>query len=98
VAELSVAFQAAVVYYEDLCQSAGEAPEKTLIGSFNVRLGPELHRAAHRQAMCEGKSLNQFVQDAVAHEVRESTPSYSAGRSQAAAPKPKPGSHGRGRI
>jgi predicted HicB family RNase H-like nuclease len=98
VAELSVAFHAAVQDYEELCRSAGKDPEKTLKGSFNVRLGPELHRAAHRQAVCEGKSLNQFVQDAVAREVRERSPEYGTGRLQAAAPKPKRVARGHGRT
>jgi len=95
--ELIEAFHEAVEDYLSVCTRAGKPPEKSMKGSFNVRLGPELHREAHRRAVAEGKSLNQFVQDAVVREVRERSMEYDAGSSVAATVKPKPGSRGQGR-
>ena len=45
--------------------------EKSFKGSFNVRLNPELHKKAYRIAMIEGKTLNQFILQAVEHEVKQ---------------------------
>jgi predicted HicB family RNase H-like nuclease len=76
VAELEAAFREAVEDYKALCSMAGKEPEKGFKGTFNVRIRPDLHRMASRQATREGKTLNQFVQDAVEREVRERSPEY----------------------
>jgi len=54
--------------YLELCQLNGKAPEKAYKGSFNVRIKPELHKKAAQMAMAiiEGKSLNQYVEEAIA--------------------------------
>jgi predicted HicB family RNase H-like nuclease len=77
VAELEAAFRETVDDYKSLCSSAGKALEKSFKGTFNVRIRSDLHRLACRQATREGKTLNQFVQDAVEREVREPSPEYS---------------------
>ncbi len=46
VAELDAAFHEAVDDYLATCQSLGQTPEKPCKGSFNVRVGHELHLAA----------------------------------------------------
>jgi predicted HicB family RNase H-like nuclease len=76
VKDLTLSFAEAVDDYIGLCEKAEKRPEKSFKGSFNVRIHPKLHRLAYRQALREGKTLNQFIQDAVEHEVRERSPDY----------------------
>jgi predicted HicB family RNase H-like nuclease len=71
VAELKKSFEESVDDYIELCKKANKAPEKSFKGSFNVRLNPELHKKAYRIAMIEGKTLNQFILQAVEHEVKQ---------------------------
>jgi predicted HicB family RNase H-like nuclease len=40
---------------------------KSFKGTFNVRIKPELHSKAFEQATLSGKTLNQFVQEAIEH-------------------------------
>lgn len=65
VAELKAAYEEAVEDYIELCQLNGKEPEKTYKGSFNIRIRPELHKQAVQLALIEGKSLNQFIEDAI---------------------------------
>ncbi len=69
VAELKHAFEEAVNDYIELCRLHQKKPEKTYKGSFNVRIKPELHKMAVQKAMLEGKSLNQFIEDAIEKKV-----------------------------
>ena len=62
VSELVKSFEGAVEDYLDLCNQTGKKPEKSYRGSFNVRIPPELHRKAVREAISHGVSLNQFIQ------------------------------------
>ena len=71
VAELKKSFKESVDDYIEICKKANKAPEKSFKGSFNVRLNPELHKKAYRIAMIEGKTLNQFILQAVEHEVKQ---------------------------
>lgn len=66
VTELKAAFEEAVEDYLELCQMNGKEPEKAYKGSFNVRIKPELHKKAAQMAIIEGKSLNQYVEEAIA--------------------------------
>jgi predicted HicB family RNase H-like nuclease len=59
--ELRQSFQSAVDGYLDTCKELGEEPEKPFKGSFNVRIGSELHREAAVAASQDGISLNEFV-------------------------------------
>jgi predicted HicB family RNase H-like nuclease len=67
VAELKSAFEEAVEDYLELCNLNGKEPEKMYKGSFNIRIRPELHKQAAQRASIEGKSLNQFVEEAIEH-------------------------------
>ncbi len=80
VKELRRAFEDAVEDYRELCRKTNKEPLKSFKGSFNVRMTPELHKKAYRMAIQQGVSLNQFVQTAVEHEVRESEEQYGADR------------------
>ena len=71
VSELKKSFEEAVDDYIEICQRENRPSEKSFKGSFNVRLNPDLHKKAFRIAMIEGKTLNQFVLQAVEHEISQ---------------------------
>lgn len=58
-------FHAAVDEYLACCAKNKKQPEKPFKGSFNVRLGANLHRRAALAASVRGISLNALVEDAV---------------------------------
>lgn len=58
-------FHNAVDEYLEYCNANGKKPEIPFKGSFNVRIQPELHRAAALTASARGKTLNAFVEDAI---------------------------------
>ena len=62
-------FQAAVDDYLAFCEEVGKEPEKEFKGTFNIRIDPELHRAAAFAAYAMGISLNQYVAQAIADEL-----------------------------
>ncbi|WP_312972952.1 type II toxin-antitoxin system HicB family antitoxin [Atlantibacter sp.] len=63
--ELEAAFIEAVTDYLETCKAIGKTPEKPMSGTFNVRVGPELHRKAFLAASCDGTTLNDFVKSAI---------------------------------
>jgi predicted HicB family RNase H-like nuclease len=69
VKKLQSAFKEAVNDYISLCASKNKLPYKSFKGSFNVRISPELHAKAFKKAMIEGKSLNEFIEAAIAKEM-----------------------------
>lgn len=58
-------FHSAVDDYLAYCADMKKEPDKPFKGSFNVRVSPELHKAAVIKANEEGKSLNVFVSEAL---------------------------------
>ena len=62
-------FHGAVDDYLALCEAQGTEPEKAYKGSFNVRISPELHKAAVIAALRDQISLNSFVENAIANAV-----------------------------
>ena len=70
VIELKASFHEAVDDYLALARAAGKPAEKSYRGSLNIRLKPDIHRRANRLALMKGKTLNQFISDAVEHEVQ----------------------------
>lgn len=54
----------------DMCAEDGVEPLKAYSGKFNVRLPPELHADVATAAAAEGKSLNQWVVEALGREVQ----------------------------
>jgi len=58
-------FQSAVDEYLEFCSKNNVKPEKPFKGSFNVRIGAELHRKATLAASMQGVSLNTFVESAI---------------------------------
>lgn len=69
VPELKKAFYEAVDDYIEIATENGKKPEKTFRGSLNIRLKPDVHKKANRLALIEGKTLNQFINEAVEHEI-----------------------------
>lgn len=69
VPQLKAAFHEAVDDYIEIAHANGKQPEKTYRGSLNIRLKPEVHKKANRLALIRGKTLNQFINDAVEHEI-----------------------------
>jgi len=58
-------FHNAIDEYLEFCFINDIVPEKPFKGSFNVRIGTELHRKAVLAASAQGVSLNTFVEDAI---------------------------------
>ena len=71
VASLVEDFHSAVDEYEEYCMQKGKKPDKPYKGTFNVRIQPELHRAAAMQAALEGKTLNAFVEESIRSSLHE---------------------------
>jgi len=64
-AEIRAAFEQAVDRYLAYCEKIGKAANKPYSGSFNVRVGPDLHRRASQAAFLKGITLNQYVSRAL---------------------------------
>ena len=71
--ELRKAFSDSVEDYLEYCAERGENPEKPYSGKFLVRVGPELHKALAIQARKRGKSLNNWLNDALHKIVKKNT-------------------------
>ena len=69
---LVAAFHEEVDDYIAFCRQVGKEPEKSFKGTFNVRIDPDLHRRAAIRATLQGINLNQFVANAIMHELDES--------------------------
>ena len=65
VAAITKDFQDAIEEYLDFCAKNNKTPEKSFKGSFNVRIGSDLHRKATLAASAKGMTLNAFVEDAI---------------------------------
>jgi len=60
-AELKAAFHEAVDAYLQHCEEKGINPEKPCSGTFNVRVGTQLHQDATKLAYRHNISLNEVV-------------------------------------
>ena len=70
VEKLKRAFREAVEDYLVLCSETGKEVFKSFKGTFNVRLNPDLHSKAFEHATLEGKTLNQFVKEAIEQKLK----------------------------
>lgn len=70
VKELRKDFEEAIDSYIEHCQRYNKEPQKQYSGSFNIRINPELHREASLLSKLKDMSLNQFVEKAIAKEVK----------------------------
>ena len=62
-------FHDAVDEYLEFCTKNGKEPEKPFKGSFNIRIGADLHRKLAITASTRGVSLNSLVEDAIRRSV-----------------------------
>lgn len=53
----------------EICEEKGIEPVKQFSGKFNARISPELHEKLVITATAQGKSLNEFVRQAIEHEL-----------------------------
>jgi predicted HicB family RNase H-like nuclease len=67
--ELENSFHEAVDQYLAFCEEIGKAPSITCSGTFNVRVGTDLHTKAVLSAKKSGMTLNEFVKSAVQEKV-----------------------------
>lgn len=61
VQELTKQFEIEIDDYLAFCKEVGKDPDKTIKGTFNVRVGAELHREALLKSTNDGCSLNDVV-------------------------------------
>ncbi|MGO4416792.1 type II toxin-antitoxin system HicB family antitoxin [Cupriavidus sp. KB_39] len=71
VGEIEAAFREAVDAYVAFCAEHGKEPCGTYKGSFNVRVGPDLHRKAVVAARKNHQTLNEYVKCAIEHVLYE---------------------------
>ncbi len=67
VSSLKRSFQQAVNEYLEFCQKKNKRPEVPYKGSFNVRVGYDLHKRAAAYAAEHDKKLNTVVTEALEH-------------------------------
>lgn len=72
--KLEEAFQEAVDRYVAYCEKTGKSPNKPYSGSFNVRVGEDLHRAACVAAAEYGQNLNEFVCSSISEKLAQRHP------------------------
>jgi predicted HicB family RNase H-like nuclease len=66
---LREAFTEAVDDYLSLCEAEGREPEKPFKGSFNIRVGQDLHRKAALYAGSHKMSLNSLLTQALSEKL-----------------------------
>lgn len=71
VAKLKSAFREAVLDYVEICKETGKEVFRSFKGSFNIRVDPELLSKAFEVALLEGKTLNQFVKEAIEQRIQQ---------------------------
>ena len=69
VTELKQAFQDSIDDYLDFCASEGREPEKPFSGDVRLRVEPELHRDIYISAKRSGKSMNEWLKEALRQSV-----------------------------
>lgn len=71
VTEIKRAFIDSIEDYLAFCEERHEQPDRPFSGKFNLRLDPTLHRQLYIEAKSSGKSLNQWVIEAIRHHLHE---------------------------
>lgn len=69
VKDLKRRFQEAVDDYINFCKKNGNPILKSLMGTFNIRIKPDIHQRAALTAIQKNISLNQLVQQAIEREL-----------------------------
>ena len=71
VSEIKEMFHQSIDNYLQLCKEIGKDPEKEFKGTFNVRISSENHKRAALAARKKNITLNQFVSNAIQHELNK---------------------------
>ena len=66
VAELRAAFEEAVEDYLETCERLGRKPQRPCSGKLTLRIPPDIHASVAAAADVSGKSVNQWVAEALA--------------------------------
>jgi len=70
-AELENAFHESVDDYLETCEMLGKTPDKTMSGSFNIRVGTELHKQLYIKSKEKDISLNDFIKSLLTKGIEE---------------------------
>ena len=70
--ELKATFESEIDGYLEFCAEVGKVPDKTMTGSFNVRIGENLHKQALIRSKADKVSLNDVIKKAVDQYVNSS--------------------------
>ena len=68
---IKTSFEEAVDHYLAYCQDTGKPANKPYSGTFNVRVGQELHRKAVEVAYHQGITLNDFVAQSIKNAIEK---------------------------
>lgn len=60
-ADIKESFENAIDSYLEFCKEVGKIAEKPCSGTFNVRIGSELHRKVAKEAFTQSLGLNEFI-------------------------------------
>ncbi len=70
-ASLRKEFRNSLKVYLEVCKEKGIAPTKEYSGKFNLRIPPRLHGEIAARASAAGKSINQWVSEALKQSIQE---------------------------
>jgi predicted HicB family RNase H-like nuclease len=76
--DIENAFHEAVDDYLEDCKFLGVDPDKSLSGTFNVRVSPELHKEISKKSTLLDISLNQYVSQALEYYVHHGEEIHSS--------------------
>ena len=68
---LQAEFESAVEDYLATCKELGRSPDKPFKGTFNIRVGSELHQKLARHAALKHASINDIVKQALIESLGE---------------------------
>ena len=68
--ELENDFKDSVDDYLATCKALNREPKKPFKGSFNIRIGQELHEKAAKKSAESGKSLNDYIKDVISKDIQ----------------------------
>lgn len=69
--DIKISFEDAVDHYLSYCQETGKPANKPYSGTFNIRVGQELHRKAVESAYHRAITLNEFVIQSIQKEIEQ---------------------------
>ncbi|HAS6145013.1 TPA: toxin-antitoxin system HicB family antitoxin [Vibrio vulnificus] len=69
--ELEEAFHDSVDDYLETCEMLGKEPDKTMSGSFNIRVGSDLHKKLYIKSKEKNVSLNDLVKSLLSEGVED---------------------------